>query len=144
MQLADSIMEKVAAEQAARRPRLWSTWTAAAAGILVAIGAWLVMSPQPVVPNSWRAWAASFAAWSVDWQDEASSAWTAAAVNASETWAAVGDAAEQLPTAEQIASMTFPQIPMLAVIAACVIALTVDVYYLRKKPLLSPARVFAF
>ena len=143
VRLADSIMEKVAVEQPTRRSGLWTVWTAAAACILVAIGAWLVTSPQPLVPNSWRAWAANCAAWSEDLQDEASNAWTAAAGNASEAWTFVGDAAEQLPIAEQVASVTFPQIPMLAVIAACVIALTVDVYYLRKKPLLSPARIFA-
>jgi len=144
VQLADSIMAKVAAEPVARRPAPWTVWTAAAACILVAIGTWLIVSPQSVVPNSWWVWTASVAAWSEGWQDEASEAWAVAAQQTSEAWTAVGEATAQLPTAEQVASLTFPQIPMFAVIAACVIALTVDVYYLRKKPLLSPARLLAF
>ena len=143
VQLTESIMAKVAAEQATRRPDLWSVWTAVAACILVAIAAWLVASPPQAMTDPLLELMTQVNDLGASLDEGSQQAYVAAVDNCLDAWAATADATRQVSMAEVLGSISFPQIPVLAVIAACIAALAVDLYCLRRGSSLTTAHLLA-
>ena len=125
--LTDAIMARLSVEGRAPVRRVWRAWVAAAAAILAVVAAGLA-APRRLYPGTLvEPLAARASELGRDWLAPS----TDELVNLSRTCAAAAESTWDECASVLIASVSYPHVPLLVVLAACVVAVAVNVCCLR-------------
>lgn len=131
VQLADAVMARIHVQRSAASR--WSVWAYAAACTLVTIGLCLALRLHLKPIALCEAFAARTAPATHDWAAATGDAFSGVVERFSDIFAAAAGFAWR-------ASMPSPQIPVFLILAACAVALAVDLYCLRRALPLAGAR----